>query len=594
MNQQPAANSSRSSEIQLLNNLVILYPAFEKAVKRLQECFDYAVAGRGRCAACFDPSGTGRSHLAQYFAKKHPHFDCPSGRIMPVVYVRLLPGLSVKQAAAQILKTIGDPLFSRGNAFEKTERIYYFFEKCQVRMLILDEANHFVDNRMGIVHEAADWLKNLIEASKISVILLGIEKSIQVLLQDVQLRRRFSAPFTIDRFVWTTESGGNEYRSILEKFSEEEISVSMGMRILRGPDVAYRLFCASSGMIGYTAKFIEEAIIIARREGCIDLTQAHFRAGFTESFIQEGARLANPFDPDIEPEPINLLKSSHLRDDRAARRVQMAKALNKTLEQEIWGHDEQWRPNIKVTPDPREGYLSVVLRVGEENFIFDGDSLMFLLRIGKGFDRDSRLKWRLRMSNEEFDSFTLNGSAYPPRIHYKGRSFSADPFCVSSPRYCPLCVACAGILLAHWDIYLTTACDIHHCFLLDRCQECGRLGTINNRMSLTHCRCGFDLRTAAVEPADQANIKISTLVAISFGTSLNAPRNLAYPHFPPINKTIRFDDLLTSMNGLLGRRCDFEQTVDGWANRITEALRVFEPMICLPTPEELVWVGTSA
>jgi hypothetical protein len=267
----------------------------------------------------------------------------------------------------------------------------------------------------------------------------------------------------------------------------------------------------------------------------------------------------------------------------------MAKSLSKTLEQEIWGDDERWRPNIKVTPDPREGYLSVVLRVGEENFIFDGESLMFLLRIGKIFDQNTRLKWRLRMSEEEYISFTLSGQAYPPRTHYKGRAFGGDPFCVSRPRYCPHCVANAGILLAHWDIYLTTACDIHHCFLLDRCQECGSLGTIANRMSLTHCRCGFDLRAATTLPADLANIKVSTLVAISFGTSLDAPPNLRNSHFPPINDTVSFDDLLTNMRGLLGNRNDFEPTVNGWAIRIAEAFRFFEPMICLPKPEEIVW-----
>jgi hypothetical protein len=74
-------------------------------------------------------------------------------------------------------------------------------------------------------------------------------------------------------------------------------------------------------MIGYTAKFIEEAIIVARRERCIDLTLAHFKSGFTEAFIHEGVPVANPFDPAIEPEPINLFKVSHPRVGTAPRKV---------------------------------------------------------------------------------------------------------------------------------------------------------------------------------------------------------------------------------------------------------------------------------
>jgi hypothetical protein len=311
MNQTSPFLRADSHETTLLNKLVILYPAFEKAFEKLQECFDYSASGRSRCAACFDPSGTGKSHLATYFASKHPHYDAPNGRITPVVYVRLLPGLSIKQATEQILKELGDPLFMRGNAFQKTDRIYYFFKKCQVRMLILDEANHFVDNRLGIVHDAAEWLKHLIDTTNVAVVLFGIEKSIQILLQDIQLRRRFTTPFTIEPFTWTRDKDGEEYISFLEKFTQAEMKVGMSMRILVVPDFSYRLFCASSGMIGYTAKFIEEAIIVARRAGCIDLTQAHFEEGFTATFIQEGARVANPFDPNIEPEPINVLKISH-------------------------------------------------------------------------------------------------------------------------------------------------------------------------------------------------------------------------------------------------------------------------------------------
>jgi hypothetical protein len=310
----------KSPELSLLGNAVIVYPAFERAVKLLQECFDYAMNGKPVCTACFDPSGSGKTQLANFFVSKHPHSDGPDGTILPVVYVRLLPGLSIKQAAEQILKAIDDPLFMRGNTFQKTERIYYFFRKCQVRMLILDETNHFVDNRMGIAHDAADWLKNLIEATKVSVVLLGIERAIQVLLQDIQLRRRFSAPFAIGRFTWTEEDKGNEYESLLVQFSQAEHKVRMDMHILRSRDLAYRLYCASSGLIGYTAKFIEAAIIIARREGRADLDQTHFEKGFAEAFIQEGSRILNPFDPDIEPEPMNLPKVLHTPGSRHKRR----------------------------------------------------------------------------------------------------------------------------------------------------------------------------------------------------------------------------------------------------------------------------------
>lgn len=310
----------------LLARLVIRYPAFQQALDRLQECFDYAATGQGLCTACFDPTGSGKTQLARSFASLHPHYDGPSGSIMPVVYVRLPSGLSMKQAAEEVLKALNYPMYMQGNAYQKTDRIIYFIKKCQVRMLILDETNHFVDSRMGIEHDAADWLKNLIQETKISVVLLGIERSIQVLLQDEQLQRRFSAPFTLGRFLWTTEDGetaendGNEYMGLLEKFSEADDKVRMDMHILRDPDLAYRLFCASSGSVGYTAKFLEAAMIVARREGRSCLDQTHFLKGFMEAQVQEGAPVPNPFDPDITPEPLNYPAVHQSSGGRAKRR----------------------------------------------------------------------------------------------------------------------------------------------------------------------------------------------------------------------------------------------------------------------------------
>ena len=78
----------------------------------------------------------------------------------------------------------------------------------------------------------------------------------------------------------------------------------------------------------------------------------------------------------------------------------MAVSQQKAFERENWRQNETWRPSIRYSPDPREGYLSVVLKLAEENFIFDGASLQFLFRIKKVFDWDSRLKWRLRMDEK--------------------------------------------------------------------------------------------------------------------------------------------------------------------------------------------------
>jgi hypothetical protein len=305
----------------MVRDLVIRHQSFESALCRLEECYMHALAGDPLCEACFAPSGSGKSQLGLYFARKHRRQEGPDGAIIPALYICLFPGVTVKQAAEQILHELGDPLYMRGSAFQKTARIYYFFQRCQVRVLIIDETNHFVDNRMNIAHEAADWLKDLINRTKVSVVLLGIERSVEVLNQNEQLRRKFGAPFKVGHFDWDEKIPGFTYRGLVRGFQECDTAIQL--TILDNQDLAYRLYCASYGLIGYTAKYIAAAIRVAERIKAIKLDLKHFETGYSESAFSEGPPQANPFDPKIDPTPLAPLES---RGRKASSKVKAAKS----------------------------------------------------------------------------------------------------------------------------------------------------------------------------------------------------------------------------------------------------------------------------
>jgi hypothetical protein len=66
--------------------------------------------------------------------------------------------------AETLLYQLGDSLWSRGNTVSKSIRLRELIKRCRVRLLTLDEFQHFVDvRRASIVNDVADWLKEQVE-----------------------------------------------------------------------------------------------------------------------------------------------------------------------------------------------------------------------------------------------------------------------------------------------------------------------------------------------------------------------------------------------------------------------------------------------
>jgi hypothetical protein len=157
-----------------------------------------------------------------------PPNDCLSWRTVPVLYTEVPSGTTAKRFADQILYDLGYPLYGRGTTIEKTVRIRELFKRCRMQMLLVDEVNHFVDTeRSPVAHDVADWLKTLIDQCTISVAILGIPRCLEVLRQNEQLRRRFSAPFTIGYLRWDLPHDRRNFklflRSVQEHLSDYEV-----------------------------------------------------------------------------------------------------------------------------------------------------------------------------------------------------------------------------------------------------------------------------------------------------------------------------------------------------------------------------------
>jgi len=300
--------------------VLVKYPLFKTAVARVQACFDsHDATAEPDCCPIVGESGSGKTTIISYFASLYPRVDHKWGLEVPVLVAKVPARPTVKSFAETLLYQLGDPLWSRGNTVAKSIRLRELMKRCRVRLLALDEFQHFVDVRQAnIPNEVADWLKEQVEEARLAIVVLGLQRCLEVLKQNEQLRRRFGATLRVGAFRWDAKDDRTTYRAFLRAVQEQ--LPEYGMPCLSDVDMAFRMHYASYGLIGYTMKIIRGAARIARCHPRRQITLRTLSESFAEHVWSERLDDPNPFIDrfDCDKAPPITLPSARTCVSRAA------------------------------------------------------------------------------------------------------------------------------------------------------------------------------------------------------------------------------------------------------------------------------------
>jgi len=276
-------------------HILIRYPLFKTAITRIQACFDsHDSTAEPDCCPIVGESGGGKTTIISYFANLHPRVDHKWGLEVPVLVAKVPARPTVKSFAETLLYQLGDPLWSRGNTVSKSIRLRELLRRCRVRLLALDEFQHFVDVRQtNIPNDVADWLKEQVEEARLAIVVLGLQRCLEVLRQNEQLRRRFGATLRVGAFRWDLKEDRTAYRAFLRAVQEQLPEYDMPS--LSDVDMAFRMHYASYGLIGYTMKIIRGATRIARYHPRQQITLRTLSQSFAEHVWSERLSDPNPF-----------------------------------------------------------------------------------------------------------------------------------------------------------------------------------------------------------------------------------------------------------------------------------------------------------
>lgn len=279
-----------------IRKMVIRHPQFDFAYNTIVDAYEmnYRV-GVAQGLWLIGESGTGKSTVKRMIEEEFPPRVEDNKKIVPVLVVDTPSLPTVKNLAEAILFQLGDPLFAKGSAIEKTARILCYFLALQTKLLIIDELQHFIDQgnrRMPM--EVSDWLKSLIESANISAVLMGLDRSEFILQINEQLRRRFSRRLELTPFGLEDSNQRAIFIGVLKKF-EEALDLSIPMD-LQQQQLIRAFHYATNGIVDYMAKLLIGAYEIAINSNRESIEGDSLERAFTERIWMHGMGNLNPFN----------------------------------------------------------------------------------------------------------------------------------------------------------------------------------------------------------------------------------------------------------------------------------------------------------
>ncbi len=279
-----------------LKRMVINHSQFQSAYQKLLSAYEMNLfTGMPEHIICVGQSGTGKSTLKDKIKADTLPKANDEKFISPVLIVNTPSLPTVKNLAEEMLICLGDVRFYAGSTIQKTNRVYHFIRQCEVKMIIFDELQHFIDRgkeRQSL--EVADWLKTVVDQSRTSVVLMGLERCEHLFQINEQLRRRFSKRIDIPPFRIDTQQSYLEFvgiiAAILEKMDLAELFDFKDVKIIRS------IYYATNGVIANVMKLFIGAYELSKSKRYRAFDNELFEAAFTENIWVNGTGQLNPFN----------------------------------------------------------------------------------------------------------------------------------------------------------------------------------------------------------------------------------------------------------------------------------------------------------
>jgi hypothetical protein len=292
---------SQPERLARIYRIRVWYPRMKVIYDELVRAFEMnSLTPDPECIALLGQFRTGKTTLVESFYAQHPRTVGSESTRVPVLKAVVPAKASMNALLTALLAALGDPLADRGSMGMKSHRLQQFIRDCGVQMVILDEANHFVDrDSQRVLHDVSNAMKSLVKEHNIACVLVGLPYTAEVLKVNEQFGSLFGDPHLLAPFQWdeAVPETVEEFRLFLRQV-ESQLPLPT-QNSLASREMAWRCFVASHGKVGYIMRLLRRAAELAVRQNEPGLSQRLLFEAFERTLAGKRRRLANPFGHDL-------------------------------------------------------------------------------------------------------------------------------------------------------------------------------------------------------------------------------------------------------------------------------------------------------
>lgn len=293
----PLHNLPIQERIALIYRLRIWYPRMRHIYDEIVRAYEMnPLTPDPECVALFGRFRTGKTTIVDSFCKHYPVVIGEDSTHVPVLKVIIPAKATMSNLLVAMLSALGDPLADRGSVGVKLHRLHQLVSDCGVRIIILDEANHFVDrDSERVLHDVSNTMKNLIKGKNIACVLVGLPYTEEVLKVNEQFGSLFGDPLMLDPFRWDDDNPKTveEFRQFLYQVEQQLPLASRSY--LSSREAAWRCFVATQGKVGYIMRLLRPSAEHAVRQGAASLSQELLKESFSRTLAGKRRGVDNPF-----------------------------------------------------------------------------------------------------------------------------------------------------------------------------------------------------------------------------------------------------------------------------------------------------------
>lgn len=261
-----------------------------------KERIDDALEGFSpRIEGLIGPSRAGKSMILDALEQAYPPTRFDGVRRVPVLKLKLPPSITPKLFPAELLKALKVPIPNRvKTSGELLGRVTEQFKLAGTRVLLLDEASHFVEPGSRVPPRAAgDMVKALSEDADLTILATGIPHLERLFKANEQLRLRASVRRVFMPYDFDDADQRKDFAQCVKTYAD--LFEKHGWPIaVEFPTLVKQCYFHCGGLVGVLSAFMRELSIRKRGEQPRALTLEDCRAA-AERAEGTGHHLHKPF-----------------------------------------------------------------------------------------------------------------------------------------------------------------------------------------------------------------------------------------------------------------------------------------------------------